>query len=552
MNDPARRQGAAGPQQTLFRRLQWFLFIRLVIVLSLLGGTLVFHFTGGEGLLSSTFRFLEYLVILTLAVSLVFLLILRKLPQTRHIPFAYLQVFYDLLFATAIVYITGGSDSIFTLMYYLTIILAGVLMYQRAAYVAASGAALVYGLLLLLEYYQKLPLLFERSVLPTHLSAANVLMRYSLNLVVFYILAYLTSYLAVRLERTERDLASTARALKETERLKENIVYSIDTGIIALNQRGTITLINSAAARFLGDQEYTLVGSEWATACPELVPFMERGSQEWEMVLRRGERAAHLNCRRAGLYNTQGELEGTMLLLRDITELRELEEKMRRQERLAAVGRLAAGIAHEIRNPLASISGSIELLQQDDPSQEHRRLMGIVLRETSRLNGLIGDFLDFARPAPPKRVPFALDQELNEAAGLFRKELLARRGVELHCQIEPGIIVCADPAQLRQVTWNLLKNAAEAIPLQGTIRLTLQREGGQATLVVADDGVGMGEVELSNIFDPFYTTKAGGTGLGLATVYRILEAHGAEISVHSRRGEGTRVRIRMPLSGEGA
>ena len=232
------------------------------------------------------------------------------------------------------------------------------------------------------------------------------------------------------------------------------------------------------------------------------------------------------------------------------SDLTQLEAEVRRSQRLADLGSLAAGLAHEIRNPLASMSGSIELLRGCvRPGGDEARLMEIVLREAGRLNELVTQFLAFARPAPPRRRHTDLAALLDETLSVFRNDPQAA-GVRIEARLEPAAADC-DPDQMRQVIWNLLSNAAQALAAAGRqgggalrIRCSATPEG--AVIEVEDDGVGMTPEELNGIFIPFFTTKARGTGLGLATVHRIVDAHGGVIRVASQHRAGSRFTVVLP------
>ena len=231
------------------------------------------------------------------------------------------------------------------------------------------------------------------------------------------------------------------------------------------------------------------------------------------------------------------------------SDLSELEAQVRRSQRLADLGSLAAGLAHEIRNPLASMTGSIELLSATcSVGEDERRLMGIVLREAGRLNELVTQFLAFAKPAAPRAVATDLAALLEDTLRVFRNDPQAA-GVRIDARLEP-VEAMADSDQLRQVIWNLLTNAAQALGAkgrgEGAIRVRSGAGPDGAVLEVEDDGIGMSDEELGQIFIPFFTTRARGTGLGLATVHRIVEAHGGAIRVASERGRGSRFTVVLP------
>jgi two-component system sensor histidine kinase PilS (NtrC family) len=226
-------------------------------------------------------------------------------------------------------------------------------------------------------------------------------------------------------------------------------------------------------------------------------------------------------------------------------ELRIMEEQVKRVEKMAAVGEMAAGLAHEIKNPLASLTGAIQLLREDiryDP--DHDRLMQIILREADRLSSLVSNFLLYARPPAGKSQPIDLDRALRETVELFGKKEALDGRIAIELKGQPGVWVGMDPAHLQQVLWNLLVNAAEAIEGRGEIRIELTAgKDRQACLKVIDSGAGMSPETLKSIFDPFFTTKANGTGLGLSIVHRILEAYDCRLDVESALGRGTTFRV---------
>ena len=244
-----------------------------------------------------------------------------------------------------------------------------------------------------------------------------------------------------------------------------------------------------------------------------------------------------------------GNLPGHVILFQDLTELRQMEEAVRRSDRLAVVGGLAAGLAHEIRNPLASMCGSIEVLGGSPHLDEgERRVMHVVLGEAERLEALVREFLSFARPASPSFESLPAASTVEETVELFRPQAQAR-GIGVEVSGDGALLVRADARQFRQVLWNLLGNAADATPAGGTVRVRLSRQNGHALLEVIDSGDGIAQDDLGRIFDPFYTTKERGTGLGLAIVHRIVEAHGGELSVRSQQGVGSTFRVALPLVG---
>jgi two-component system sensor histidine kinase PilS (NtrC family) len=280
----------------------------------------------------------------------------------------------------------------------------------------------------------------------------------------------------------------------------------------------------------------------------------------------------HLGLSGSILREADGSAVGHVVIFQDVTQVVEMEGELRRSERQAAIGRLSAAIAHEIRNPLAAISGSIQMLRsasQAAGDEDSRRLMEIVLRETERLDGLITDFLQYARPAPPKLVSVPLAPLVHDLVQMFEKSRSPENPIEVRVDVQEGLAVTGDPSQLRQLLWNLYLNAAQAMPTGGRLLIAAHpapplpqgrapagrnaAEGEVAhflELVVADTGVGIAPEVIDRIFDPFFTTRREGSGLGLATVHRIVENHGGSLRVESTVGAGTTFRIRLPQAEE--
>jgi two-component system sensor histidine kinase PilS (NtrC family) len=256
------------------------------------------------------------------------------------------------------------------------------------------------------------------------------------------------------------------------------------------------------------------------------------------------------------LKDEKEAMRGIILTFQDITKIVEMEEQVRRQERLATIGSLAAGIAHEIRNPLASLSGSIQVLRNDlDLKGDNQHLMEIVLREAERLNTIITDFLEYARPKASSLEEIFLSSLVDETIMLLRNNRNFREDIKIACDVDSSVNLLADPQRMRQVFWNLLINACQALPNGGEIKINTEpfsHSGDTEWLrvTISDSGQGIAREDIDKIFHPFFTTKTGGTGLGLAIVYRIIEDHGGTIDVESEPGKGTRFSIMLPTAEE--
>jgi two-component system sensor histidine kinase PilS (NtrC family) len=537
---PAPQAAAAAPpgqvDQGLYRKLVWITFFRLVLVTALLAGTAIANW--GAGLeMGALVRPLYVLVGVTYVASLGFAVLLRLGQGLR--PLAYAQVVLDVGIAAVMVAKTGGSESVFVFLFSLSIVSGSVLLYSRGTVVAAALAVPTYvAVVLALE--------------PPHPSRLTTLFVHGLA---FLATGALSTYLAEQLRRTGERLEAREVDLATITALHEAIVQSVASGLLTLDAGGRVTFLNRAGEEITGLAFRDVVGlpaARWFQA------FQGTGGRdETDFVNTRGERL-RLGYSLFPLRGRGTEDIGTAVIFQDLTELRAMEEAVQRSDRLADLGRLSAGLAHELRNPLASMSGCIELLRTSASlGQEDRRLMDIVLREATRLDDLVTRFLQFARPAPVRRRPTDVAAMAAETLEVFANDPAAAR-VRLERQLVPTPLDC-DPDQLRQVLWNLLANAAQAVAsregeaagpaerqVAGRIRVTCAPEEGGARLTVEDDGPGIAPADLPRIFVPFFTTKALGTGLGLATVQRIVDGHGGVVAVDSAPGKGTVFTVRLP------
>jgi two-component system sensor histidine kinase PilS (NtrC family) len=368
------------------------------------------------------------------------------------------------------------------------------------------------------------------------------------NLSAFLLVGALSSFLAEQLQGARSQLLRSETRLEALEAIYSAVVRSIASGILTLGEDGRITYLNPAAEHLTGLSDRSARGQPLGIVLPELAASIlrprERGRPEVRLRAHDG-RDRILGYATAPLASGAS---GQVILFQDLTELRQMEEAVRRADRLAVVGGLAAGLAHEIRNPLASMCGSIEILGASAglDSQE-RRLMNVVRSEAERLEALVREFLSFARPISPAFEPLDGARAVTETVELFRQEV-AERGIDLVARADSPVWVRADPGQLRQVLWNLLGNAADATARGGKVEVRMVRQAGEGVLEVTDTGHGIADDDLQRIFDPFFTTKERGTGLGLAIVHRIVEAHSGHLSVRSEVGQGSTFRVALPIA----
>ncbi|HEY1551768.1 MAG TPA: ATP-binding protein, partial [Kofleriaceae bacterium] len=343
--------------------------------------------------------------------------------------------------------------------------------------------------------------------------------------------------------RGAETLATTRRAAADLLTLHQDIVRSLSSGLITTGPDGRVITANQVAAEILRAPANALVGRRLGELLPGLPMASVDGPRRTDLEIATG----HIGATVSPLRDVHEHTIGAVINFQDLTELRRLEQQSRRAERLAIVGQLAAGVAHEIRNPLASISGSIELLRQTpQASEDDRTLMAIVHREIQRLNVLIGDLLDYANPRPLHATDFDLAGLVEETLRVARTEP-AFEDVGLVAELDQPLAIHADPAKLRQLVWNLVRNARDAAESGGKhVRVEARRAGTIARISVRDDGPGISQDLVARIFDPFMTTKEKGTGLGLATCHAIVAEHNGRIDVETSPA-GTAMIVTLPL-----
>ncbi len=558
--------GTSVSDDVLRGRLYWLMFLRVVVVTFLLGATVLLQVRETRNLLTPPLIGLYGLIGGIYLLTLLYVSLMRRVGNLKGM--AYAQVVVDILASTALVYLTGMEESVFSSIYNLSIITGSILLYRQGGLTSASLSALLYGGLLDLRYYEVIPPL----ALGPHRAAASpgsdLFYTILVNISAFFIVALLSSYLAEQARRTQQELKETQSDLSRLTAVHENILRCLHSGLLTTDLQGEVRYANRAAEEIMGVPAAEVVGKELFELFPELTPGAlkdaddETSSIEGRrrtMTYQRPDGARiHLGFSLAPLRSADGTRIGTIIHFQDLTQTISMEEHLRRVDRLASVGEMAARLAHEIRNPLASLSGSIQLLQ-DELSLDgtNRRLMEIVVQETQRLNALLTDFLLFAKPERPSLQPLDLSCALRETLDLIADQ--RRQGVSIRVvsQITPGLMVEADPKKMSQVIWNLLNNAIEAMPDGGELRVRARRvsrsrgtdppqEDSWVHLEIEDTGVGIPKELQTRIFDPFFTTKDRGTGLGLSTVHRTLEGMGGRIEVQSEPGKGARFSVWLP------
>src|SRR5215472_2280857 len=507
--------------------LAWLVKVRVVIISFLLAvELLIVNLTPNN---VSTRLFIN-VALLWYTVSVFFVVLLSLWDEYRLQ--AIIQIFTDLMFATAVVYVTGGIDTFFNFLYPLVIIVASILLPRYWAYLTAGVSFILFGSLLELSYYEKIPS-YQISPHGDEKALQAVIL---INFFAYLAVAHLASTLAAKLRQAGRELKDKSGELLSLQALHENVIHSIRSGLITTDLHGRITLLNIPGQKLLQRTASAVYGRHIAELFldrpPRLDSFPSLG--EVRVMTPSGDEKTFGMAVTALTVPDRGTI-GYVYTFEDHTELRRLEREVRMRDRLAAVGRLASGIAHEIRNPLTSIAGSIEVLSRMSPfNEEQKVLVEIIIRESKRLNAIITDFLAYSREKSYKFTRMDLIPLLEDALVLLENRSQSSDLKIVRRFSVPEAYAVVDGDRMKQVFWNLLENASRAMSHKGTITVSLKLAGDTWHIGIRDTGAGMSQQLMEKIFEPFQSQFEGGTGLGLAIVYQIIQAHGAKIGVESR------------------
>lgn len=532
----------AEEHEELRKRLSWLMGGRLVVATLLLGGTMLLSLDQEHGVSSFTPRFLLALILSTYCASLGFAL---WLPYSHRLGrFASVQVGWDLGLTTGLVYVAGGAASGFTFLYGATVLLAAIVVGQRAAQIATVSSLLLYlasGLALtngFLPYPPDQPA--ERYLLKPTDATFTMLV----NILGLLLVAFLATNLSGRLRQAGGRLREAAAQAAELSRLNEDIIRSLSSGLLTTDTRGLVRTVNPAGLDIFRARQSTMVGLDVRSF---VEGALEPGPKRVESVGKRPDGSTFpVGFSETPLVNAQGERTGELFLFQDLTELTELRRTAERAERLAALGRLSAALAHEIRNPLGSISGSVQLVREaPELEEEDKRLLSIVLREVDRLNGLVNTMLQVGKPRDPARVSIDLVALTRDVAEVARRDLSNTSRIDVAAP-DGEVTAYIDGDQIRQVIWNLLNNALVHAPADSTVRMEVRRAEGYALWTIEDNGPGVPAEARGHLFDMLYSKRPHGVGLGLALVDQIVRAHGGEVSVISPPGEGAKFQVRLP------
>jgi two-component system sensor histidine kinase PilS (NtrC family) len=543
-------------------RVLWLIGGRAAAVTLLLGSAILTQIKSPGALPVDPFFFL---IGLTYALTAVYSMLLRQTEQHRWI--VDVQLACDAFVISALIHLTGGITSLFSPLYILPIIAAATAQSQRSALRVGGLSSFLYGLIVYLQYVGTAPLLVvlgAEALPPPRVALYTV----GLNVFGFISVAALSGYLSEGLRRVGEELKEASNQIADLQAFSDYAINSLTSGLTTTDVTGTVLTLNRAGESIIGVTSKSAAGRQ----IQEMLQLPEAcrgifGPLESRPPLPRVEytftrvdgRQIELGISTAILVTPRGE-SGFVITFQDVTEARRQEREARMQQRLAAVGEMAAGIAHEIRNPLASMSGSIQILRQELPlTDEQAQLMDIVLRESERLNETIKSFLAYARPQRNAAARVDIRSVVSETATLLQNspERQAHHAIVVDVPREP-VCCLADESQIRQIVWNLATNGLRAMPDGGELRLQVESSvdasgtAGHAKIAVRDSGVGIPADELESILQPFRGGFSKGTGLGLSIVHRIVSDYGGELEVTSQEREGTTVTVKLPLAAQPA
>jgi two-component system, NtrC family, sensor histidine kinase PilS len=534
------------------------LIVIRAIISTILLGSATFAQIAAPGLLPVDPFF--SLIGLTYALTISYALTLPFVDRHRWL--VDIQLAGDALIISAFIYLTGGIGSYFTSLYVLPIVAGSTVQFRRGGLLVATFSAVLYGGLVLAQYFAASGLLTAPWLNPSFIALPpRSVAQYTvaLNSFGFFAVALLSGSLADSLRHAGARLERASTEIADLQALNQHVIDSLPSGLATTDPAQRVLTFNRAAELITGLPFRSAVGRpisdvlQLPRAVVESIPLdlVGKGARRYEWKYHAPDGRGELEIGLTATYlETPGGRAGFLFTFQDVTNFKKLERDAAMQQRLAAVGQMAAGIAHEIRNPLASMSGSIQILRQELPlSNEQEQLMDIVLRESERLNTTIRSFLAYARPQRFQVARFDLRRAVNDTVLLLRNSSEIHEGHEIEADVpaEP-LWYEADEGQIKQILWNLATNGLRAMPDGGRLTMSAGNDAatGAVVLSVRDAGVGIPPEEIDGMFQPFHGTFAKGSGLGLAIVHRIVTDYNGDIRVASQPGAGTTISVRLP------
>lgn len=469
--------------------------------------------------------YLQFYALLSISFLLHTFFLLSPLRLSRFVyPLLFL---WEVVSVSCLVEIIDINQSVLIFMYYINIILCGISFGRWGGIAISLFTSMAFSIVLINNDY---------------FNGYQLYLASGLNNLAFFTLAYLSGFISEQLSILGKELKETSYDLKVLRNLNSVILQEMSTGVVALNHNMQVIQYNQSACKIL--QQSQLEGLDFRDLLPGLTSDPIRQA---EYVMDPGSNERRLTYSSSAIsIGSHESNKGTVVVFEDVTELRKLQSQLFQNDKMAAIGELSAGIAHEIRNPLASISGSVQMLSAGiADKEEQKKLLAIIEKEVNRLNHLITEFLDYSRPEKLDLVDLNLVDVLNECVSLVNADPLSHE-VHIELELEEDYFIQGNKDKLKQAFLNLMINAIQSMKESENKVLKLQLR--KSLLTLSDTGCGISESDLERIFIPFHTTKKNGTGLGLPIVHSILQTHQIDLSVKSELGLGTEFQLKLPHS----
>ncbi len=527
------------------------LFLRVVFLTLLLGINLILQ-SAEKNIIIPPFDYVVAIITGVYLYTIGSALLLKSIR--RYSTFAYGQLLFDVLLISILVYYSGGSESVFTILYFFPIIAGSLILFRRGGFANAAASTISYGIILSLEYTGNHPSYFYNFWYKPLTDMRTVMNLFAIHGLTFFVAALLSSLLSEKLRRTEKALVTTTLKYDQLEVLYRKIFDDIPSGIITVINQTNILSFNPAAEKITGFNAGEITGQDITRVFPGLKLIVDMNVRSEVEITRKDGKSIPIGYSFAKLNMPGTEDKHEIITLQDLSETKQMEKQILQAEKMATIGEMAAGIAHELRNPLAAISGAAEVLEASGDIMSHNQgLMNIITRECTRLQNTISEFLSFSKPMQPEKEFVSIRPLVNEMIQILQQTKDWPEKCRAVFDI-PGKIDCwADPQQIHKLFLNLLHNSCVALKNgEGEIRITakeIEDEAGaeKTVITISDTGKGIPGPIIDKIYEPFFTTRETGTGLGLSIVKQIINVHEGAITITSAENKGTDAEFSLPL-----
>ena len=540
-----------------FRRL---MFLRVIIVTLLLGIAAFIQIKGSQQLQPERFSPIYTIIIATYVLSLLYIFFLRVIKNL--IINIYIQGLCDVTIITVLVYVTGGVNSVYSVFYNLVIIYSALFLGKKGGLITASASSLLFGFLIASEYYSLFPAYGVAA--DYSFGVGHVLSRVFIHIASFFIVAILVSFVVEQEKKSRILLTKKESEFDQLDLLHKSIIENVNAGIVTIDLMDRIKSFNRTAEEITGYLFSEVLGIPIDSLFPGFSETRDRINKEKREggLTKRGEivisdkhgRDIILGFSDSSLVGSTGDRIGDIVIFQDLTTNKDMEKQVEKSKSLALIGEIAAGLAHEIRNPLTALSGSIQLLSRNlDLDETDAKLMRIVLRGREQLENLISNFLLLAKPDVARRKDLDIHDIVKDVVETLQYSPDWHENIQVKMNFCDGGGIYGNRTEVKQMLWNLVLNAVQAMPEGGDLSITTDattsdNEKKYIELDIVDSGCGIEKDQESKVFIPFYTTKERGTGLGLAIANRIVESHGGKLKIESKEGKGTTCNVLLPVN----